>query len=237
MKIGNEKPPFYTFDCRFWQDLGESMSKLEPSESAVHIAGLPLMDDEQGQQVNKLVHWDAAHSKPLPGTSAHPVADPGFLSGGPSGVLTPREAKHLLKIGVFLLKLPENCNWGPGRPGSSPWICYWHPYRFALWAPRAPQTWVQTGHAHPVPYSLDQEASMTASHTPIKCWLLLPRWRSHQPGFLFPWQTWHGVFQPKAHFTLDTCRTQSSQKWRWQSEFLRRNAACVCGFAPDVKRP
>ena len=27
------------------------MSKLEPSESVVHIAGLPLMDDEHGQQV------------------------------------------------------------------------------------------------------------------------------------------------------------------------------------------
>ena len=48
--------------------------------------------------------------------------DPGFWSGGASGVLTPRGglSPNLLKIGVFPLKLPENCmkkSWGQGGPG------------------------------------------------------------------------------------------------------------------------
>ena len=38
------------------------MSKLQPVESVVHIAGLPLMDDEHGQQVRHVTLRLNSHS-------------------------------------------------------------------------------------------------------------------------------------------------------------------------------
>ena len=71
--------------------------------------------------------WTRCRSRDVGQERERPGADPGFWSGGPRRVLTPRGpwAHNLLKIRVFPLKLPENCmilkkslgQRGPGPPG------------------------------------------------------------------------------------------------------------------------
>ncbi len=66
-----------------------------------------------------------AHRRPLCLDAEKPGVDPGFFSGWAQQSFDPKGggwAQNLLKIGVFPLKLPENCmilkkSWGKGGPG------------------------------------------------------------------------------------------------------------------------